>query len=185
VTSDAPVPLNISEPIGLFLPFIREVKTAIICRSLLLIVFVWVIGLMQASSADAQLIAIGAREAIVDSCLSPLPVVPSDDESGDSLCLGAKFWNIEGHLLFHYDSVEHTLDKFDWSAYMPIPLTRADTIAKQMMTSIGPFVRARDHDWLYWIWDNDEVHYMLQYNTGTLRLLEFQDQGSLNACAFH
>ncbi len=132
-----------------------------------------------------QLLPIGAHDATVDSCLAQLPVVPSNVDPGDSLCLGAKVFDIEGHLQFHIDSAEHTLTKFDWSGYLPIPLTRADTIAKQMVTSIGPFVRARDHDWLYWIWDNDEIHYLLAYNTGTIRLLEFQDQGSLNACAFH
>jgi len=161
------------------------VKTAIPCRNLILAALVWAVGLMNASSARAQMLPIGALETTVDSCLSPLPVVPSNVDPGDSLCLGAKVFDIEGHLLFHIDSSDHTLTKFDWSGYMPIPLTRADTIAKQMVTSIGPFVRARDHDWLYWIWDNDEIHYMLGYNTGTLRLLEFQDQGSLNACAFH
>ncbi len=142
-------------------------------------------GLMNALSAKAQMLPIGAPAKTVDSCLSPLPVVASDDESGDSICLGAKLWNNEGHMLFHIDTADHTLTKVDWSAYMPVPLTRADTIAKQMMSSIGPYVRARDHDWLYWIWDNDEIHYLLGYNTGTLRLLEFQDQGALNACAFH
>jgi hypothetical protein len=158
------------------------VKKATFRRSLLLLAGVCAIALTSASSAVAQLLPIGAHEATVDSCLSPLPVVPSDAESGDSVCLGAKFWDIEGHLLFHFDSVEHTLDKFDWSAYMPIPRTHADTIAKLIETSLGPCSRARNNDWIYWIWDNDEIHYLLGYSTGTLRLLEFQDQGSLNAC---
>ena len=167
-----------------FLPFVIEVKTVIICRSILLIAFVWAFGLMNASSAEAQLLPIGASDASVDSCLSPLPVVSSDVETGDSVCLGAKLYDMEGHLLFHIDST-HTLTKADWSAYMPTPLTHADTIAKLMATSLGPCSRARNHDWVYWIWDNDEIHYLLGYSTGTLRLLEFEDQGSLDACVLH
>jgi hypothetical protein len=162
-----------------------EVKIAMICRIILLLAGACAIGLSMVSNANAQLLAIGSREATVDSCLAPLPVVPSDDSSGDSVCLGAKLWDNEGHMLFHIDSAEHTLTKVDWSAYMPVTRTRVDTIAKQMETSIGPFVHARDHDWIYWIWDNDEIHYLLGYNAGTLRLLEFEDQGALNACAFH
>jgi hypothetical protein len=158
------------------------VKKATFCRSLVLLAGVCAIALTNASSGHAQLLPIGAREATVDSCLSPLPVVPSDDGSGDSLCLGAKLWDTEGHMLFHIDSTEHTLTKVDWSAYMPVARLRADTIAKQIETSLGQCSRARNNDWIYWIWDNDEIHYLLGYSTGTLRLLEFQDQGSLNAC---
>lgn len=132
--------------------------------------------------AHAQLLPIGAHDATVDSCLAQLPVVPSDVESGDSICLGAKLWDIEGHLIFHIDSAEHTLTKFDWSTYMPTSRPRVDTIAKLMETTLGQPDRARNKDWIYWIWDNDEVHYLLGYSTGTLRLLEFMDQGSLNAC---
>ena len=132
----------------------------------------------------AQLLPIGATDASVDSCLSPLPVVSSDVETGDSVCLGAKLYDIEGHLLFHIDST-HTLTKADWSAYMPTPLTRADTIAKLMATTLGPCSRARNHDWVYWIWDNDEIHYLLGYSTGTLRLQEFEDQGSITECVLH
>ncbi len=174
-----------TEPIGLFFPFVLEVKNAMFCRASLLLTFLWAVGLMNTSIASAQMLPIGARETTVDSCLSKWPVVPGDIESGDSVCLGAKLWDIEGHMLFHIDSSEHKLTKVDWLSYLPIPLTRADTIAKELMASIGPFVRAKDHDWVYWIWDNDEIHYMLGYSTGTLRLLEFEDQGSLDACAFH
>lgn len=133
----------------------------------------------------AQPLPIGCRDATVDSCLSKWPIVVSDLDASDSVCLGAKFWDMDGHLLFHIDSVEHTLTKVDWSAYMPIARPHAETIAKKIEASLGPCDRARNHEWVYWIWDNDDIHYLLAYGNGTLRMLEFQDQGSLDACMFH
>ncbi|HET6402387.1 MAG TPA: hypothetical protein VFH95_13455 [Candidatus Kapabacteria bacterium] len=133
----------------------------------------------------AQLLPIGSRDATVDSCLSKWPIVASDLDASDSVCLGAKFWDLDGHLLFHIDSVEHTLTKVDWSSYMPIGRPHAETIAQQIEDKLGHCDRARNHDWVYWIWDNDDIHYLLAYGNGTLRMLEFQDQGSLDACMFH
>ncbi len=133
----------------------------------------------------AQPLPIGCRDATVDSCLSKWPIVVSDLDASDSVCLGAKLWDIDGHLLLHIDYLEHTLTKVDWSAYMPIARPHAETIAKKIEASLGPCDRARNHEWVYWIWDNDDIHYLLAYGNGTLRMLEFQDQGSLDACMFH
>ncbi len=139
----------------------------------------------QAPRAGAQLLKIGASESTVDSTLSKWPIVASNMNSCDSVCLGAKFWDMDGHLLFHLDSVQHTLTKVDWTAYMPISRPRAEDVAKKIVRSLGPCDRARNHNWVYWIWDNDDIHYLLAYGNGTLRMLEFQDQGSLDACMFH
>jgi hypothetical protein len=163
-----------------------EVKISTFFRFALHLTFVGAIAIILLPRADAQPLTIGVHAAVVDSCLSKWPVVPSGAESGDSVCLGATFWDIEGHLLYHIDSAEHTLTKVDWSAYLPVPRPRADSIAKQIETSLGPCDRARNSDWVYWIWDNDEIHYLLGYSTGTLRLEEFEEQVSLNqACGFH
>ncbi|HEY3873896.1 MAG TPA: hypothetical protein VGM92_00335 [Candidatus Kapabacteria bacterium] len=153
--------------------------------AMLVLLAATVMATMVYTPLHAQPLKIGVTGKSVDSCLSKWKVVPSDMESGDSVCLGATFWDLEGHLLFHIDSVEHTLTKVDWSTYMPVGRTEADTIAKQIETALGPCERARNHDWVYWIWDNDEIHYSLGYSTGTLRLLEFQDEGGLNACMLH
>ncbi len=130
----------------------------------------------------AQPLTIGARVQNVDSCLSKWTVVASSSEPGDSVCLGAKFWDLEGHLLYHIDTTDHKLTKVDWSAYMPIPRPQVDGIAKDLIASLGEASRARNDQWIYWIWDNDEIHYLLGYGKGTLRLLEFEDQTSLEAC---
>ncbi len=133
----------------------------------------------------AQPLTIGTPVSRVDSCLAKWKIEPSDANASDSVCLGAKFWDLDGHLLFHIDSAEHTLTKVDWSAYMPISRPHAESIAEEIEHSLGQCDRARNHDWVYWIWDNDDIHYLLAYGKGTIRMLEFQDEGSLNACMFH
>lgn len=135
--------------------------------------------------ANAQLLRIGAPDAIVDSSLAKWKIVPSDVNPNDSVCLGAKFWDMDGHLLFHIDSAEHTLTKVDWSAYLPISRPEAEDLAQKIEKNLGQCDRARNHEWVYWIWDNDDIHYLLAYSNGTIRMLEFQDQGSLDACMFH
>lgn len=143
-------------------------------------------ALFVGSSAHAQLLRIGARDASVDSALAKWRIVPSDVNSSDSVCLGAKLWDMDGSLLFHIDSVEHTLTKVDWTGDMPISRPRAETIAEEIQKNLGQQCgRARNREWVYWIWDNDDFHYLLAYGNGTLRMLEFQDQGSLDACMFH
>lgn len=133
-------------------------------------------------SANAQPIAIGAKTAVVDSSLAQWTVVPSSTDPGDSVCLGAKLWDLEGHLLFHIDSAEHKLTKLDWSAYMPVTREKVEEVAKLLDTSLGPADRARNDQWIYWIWDNEEIHYLLGFGAGTMRLLEFEDQTALQAC---
>jgi hypothetical protein len=159
--------------------------TTILNRWLLLAATCIVLAFFAVQPALAQPLPIGAHDATVDSCLSKWPIVASDVNASDSVCLGAKFWDLDGHLLFHIDSAEHTLTKMDWSAYMPIGRPRAETIAQQIEDKLGHCDRARNQDWVYWIWDNDDIHYLLAYGKGTLRMLEFQDQGSLDACMFH
>jgi len=129
----------------------------------------------------AQPLTIGAKVPTVDSCLAQWSVLPNPPDPGDSVCLGAKFWDLEGHLLFHIDT-EKRLTKVDWSTYMPVARPEADSIAKNIGAKLGPCDRARNDQWIYWIWDNDEVHYLLGYNSGTLRLQEFEDQTALEAC---
>ena len=150
-------------------------------RVFLFLSFVITVSLL-AQRGVAQPISIGAKVPAVDSCLSKWPVVPSVMDPGDSLCLGATFWELEGHASFHIDTGEHKLTKFDWSAYLPIEKPRAEVIAKDLCVGLGAASRARNDDWIYWIWDNDEVHYLLGYGKGTLRLLEFEDQTALEAC---
>ena len=132
--------------------------------------------------AIAQPLSIGARVQKVDSTLRNWTVVPSAVDPGDSVCLGAKFWDIEGHLQFHIDTNERKLTKVDWSAYLPVPRPQVDGIAKDLCVNLGEASRARNDQWIYWIWDNDEIHYLLGYAKGTLRLLEFEDQTALEAC---
>lgn len=146
-----------------------------------------VVLVMSAAVAPlrAQPLTIGARVTTVDSCLAKWSVQPSSSDPGDSVCLGAKFWDIEGHLQFHIDSAEHKLTKVDWSCYMPVERPHVETIAQDLGKQLGPPDRARNKQWIYWIWDNDEVHYLLGYNNGTVRLLEFEDQTSLEACVLH
>ena len=132
--------------------------------------------------AASQPLAIGAKTAVVDSCLAKWTIVPSSSDPGDSVCLGAKLWDLEGHLLFHIDSVEHKLTKVDFSAYMPVTCQHVEEIAKLLDTSLGPCDRARNDQWIYWIWDNEEIHYILGFCTGTMRLQEFEDQTALEAC---
>ncbi len=152
----------------------------------LTVLAVAVFTLLLVGSAQAQLLRIGAADGSVDSTLSKWKIVPSDNNSSDSVCLGAKCWDLDGHLLFHIDSVEHTLTKVDWSAYMPISRPEAEDIAQKIAKNLGQQCdRARNHDWVYWIWDNDDLHYLLAYGNGTIRMLEFQDQGSLDACMFN
>ncbi len=148
-------------------------------KSILFVAFAF---LAIASVSKAQPLAIGARISTVDSCLSKWRVESSDLSPGDSVCLGARFWDIEGHLLFHIDSSEHTLTKVDWSSYLPIARDSVEDIAKKIETTLGPCDRARNRDWVYWIWDNEEIHYLLGYNKGIVRMLEFEDQSSLEAC---
>jgi len=135
-----------------------------------------------AGAAIAQPLTIGAKVPSVDSCLARWSVVANPPDPGDSVCLGATFWDLEGHLLFHIDTAEHKLTKVDWSTYMPVERVHADTIAKEMGKCLGAPSRARNEEWVYWIWDNEEVHYLLGYSKGTLRLLGFEDQTSLEAC---
>ena len=96
--------------------------------------------------------------------------------------MGATFWQLEGHLSFHIDTAEKKLTKLDWSTYLPVERPRVEGIAKDLCVGLGAASRARNDDWIYWIWDNDEVHYLLGYGKGTLRLLEFEDQTALEAC---
>jgi hypothetical protein len=138
--------------------------------------------LLGAASAISQPLTIGAKVTTVDSCLAKWPVQASTSDPGDSVCLGAKFWDLEGHLQFHIDSAEHKLTKVDWSTYMPVERPHVENIAKDMGKCLGPPSRARNNQWIYWIWDNDEIHYLLGYSNGTVRLLEFEDQTSLEAC---
>lgn len=133
-------------------------------------------------SAVAQPLAIGAKTAVVDSSLAKWTIVPSSADPGDSVCLGATLWDIEGHLQFHIDSAEHKLTKLDWSAYLPVPRDKVEGIAKLLDTTLGPCDRARNDQWIWWIWDNEEIHYLLGYGAGTMRLLEFEDQTALQAC---
>jgi hypothetical protein len=109
-------------------------------------------------------------------------VIPSSSDPGDSVCLGATYWDLEGHLIFHIDSVEHALTKLDWSTYMPVTRDRAEGIAKLLDTILGPCDRARNDQWIYWMWDNEAIHYLLGYGAGTMRLQEFEDQTALEAC---
>jgi hypothetical protein len=130
----------------------------------------------------AQPLAIGAPTAVVDSSLAKWTILPSSTDPGDSVCLGAKFWDHEGHLLFHIDSVEHRLTKVDFSTYYPVPRDQVEEVAKLLDTSLGPCDRARNDQWIYWIWDNEAIHYLLGYGAGTMRLQEFEDQTALEAC---
>ncbi len=86
-------------------------------------------------------------------------------------------------MLYHMDTTQR-LTKVDWLTYMPVAKPRVDSIAKDLGKSLGaPPARARDEHGVYWIWDNEEIHYMLGYDQGTVRLLEFEDQSSLEACS--
>lgn len=136
----------------------------------------------SAFSAFAQPPAIGAKTTVVDSSLAKWTILPSSSDPGDSVCLGATFWDLEGHLLFHIDSVEHKLTKLDWSSYMPVTRDKVEEVAKLLDTTLGPCDRARNDQWIYWIWDNEEIHYLLGFGSGTMRLLEFEDQTALEAC---
>jgi hypothetical protein len=136
----------------------------------------------SAISAVAQPLAIGAKTAVVDSFLAKWTVLPSSSDPGDSVCLGAKLWDHEGHLIFHIDSTEHTLTKVDWSSYMPVSRDSVEEVAKLLDTTLGPCDRARNDQWIYWIWDNEAIHYLLGYGAGTMRLQEFEDQTALEAC---
>jgi len=154
-------------------------------RSIFSVVIFFALVSLLAGKGLAQPLTIGAKSIEVDSCLSKWSVTASSSNDGDSVCLGAKFWDLEGHLLFHIDSVEHKLTKVDWTTYMPVPRPTAEEIAKQLGARLGPCDRARNDKWVYWIWDNEEIHYMLGYGAGTLRLLEFEDQSALEACMLH
>ena len=137
--------------------------------------------LCAAAPVWSQPLKIGSKVTVVDSILSKWKVDAST-ELGDSVCLGARFWDLEGKLQFHIDTAERKLIKVDWCAYLPVERPQVEGIAKELCASLGEASRARNDQWIYWIWDNDEVHYLLGYGKGTLKLQEFEDQTALEAC---
>jgi hypothetical protein len=142
------------------------------------------IVLLSAASLHAQPLPIGASATVVDSCLHHWDTKPHPADHGDSSCFGVKFWDLDGHMDYHIDTTQK-LTKVDWLTYMPVAKPRVDSIAKDLGKSLGaPPARARDEHGVYWIWDNEEIHYMLGYDQGTVRLLEFEDQTALEACSF-
>lgn len=145
----------------------------------------FLITLMFAVSyqVNAQPLPIGIKAEIVDSCLQDWGAKPQPSEQGDSSCLGVKFWNIDGHMVYHMDTTTQRLTKVDWLTYTTIGRSHIDSIAKDLARSLGMPSRAKDENGIYWIWDNEEIHYMLGYDQGVVRLLEFEDQSSLNGCS--
>ncbi|MDP4200555.1 MAG: hypothetical protein Q8922_08045 [Bacteroidota bacterium] len=145
--------------------------------------FIAAIILAGAAQLRAQPLAIGAPATSVDSCLEHWDAKPLPADHGDSSCLGVRFWDLDGHMVYHIDTSQR-LTKVDWLTYMPVEKFRVDSIAKDLGKSLGaPPARARDEQGVYWIWDNEEIHYMLGYGKGTVRLLEFEDQSALEACS--
>jgi hypothetical protein len=136
-----------------------------------------------APRVSAQPLPIGIPVASLDSCLSRWDVKACPAEEGDSACFGAKFWDLNGHMLYHVDSTKRLI-KVDWLTYLPVAKPEVDSIAKNLNTELQvPLSRARDEHGIYWIWDNEEVHYLLSYCKGTVRLLEFEDQSAFQSCS--
>jgi hypothetical protein len=145
------------------------------------------VELLAPSQASAQPLPIGVHVAHVDSCLEVWSAKPpTAAEQGDSACCGVKFWDLDGHLLYLIDTAKRLI-KVDWLTYMPVGQPQVDSIALSLGKSLNakPF-RARDEKGVYWIWDNDEIHYQLCYgkmSDKTMRLLEFEDQSAFESCS--
>lgn len=165
----------------------RRVRFSMTFRRTAFLIFFAVLSLCAMRSAEAQPLPIGVPVNHVDSCLSVWSAKPpTPAEQGDSACYGVKFWDLDGHLLYHIDTAKRLI-KVDWLTYMPIGQTQMDSIAKDLSKSLNaqPF-RARDEHGVYWIWDNDEIHYQLCYGKSsdkTVRLLEFEDQSAFESCS--
>jgi hypothetical protein len=150
-------------------------------------VFFFCAELLAPAHVTAQPLPIGVHVNHVDSCLEMWSAkAPTPAEQGDSACLGVKFWDLDGHLLYHIDTAKRLI-KVDWLTYMPVGQPQVDSIARELGKSLNaqPF-RARDEKGVYWIWDNEEIHYQLCYgkqSDKTIRLLEFEDQSAFESCS--
>src|SRR5947209_4720840 len=80
-----------------------------------------------APRAFSQPLPIGVPVTTVDSCLQKWDVKSCAAEEGDSACYGAKFWDLNGHMLYHIDSTKRLI-KVDWLTYLPVSKLEVDSI---------------------------------------------------------
>src|SRR6266540_5590266 len=95
-----------------------------------------VLLLLVTQASVAQPLPIGVPSSHVDSCLNLWSTKPPTlAAQGDSACFGVKFWDLDGHLLYHIDTTQRLI-KVDWLTYMPVAQPRVDIIAKDLGKSL-------------------------------------------------